>query len=496
MTPEELLKRECPTFTLTKKLEDRKASDILILPVFSEEKPNAPKDWQDEVSLLSGDFKGKEGEFVILYKKGKKETRLGILGLGKKEKLSKRALQKVFSELTKKCQDKEFENIAVALPEGHSLSMDELLESLADGLLLGSYDFPFHRGERGDKKKKVKAFHLLGAPQEKLPLLKEREKIARAVFFSQDLINGNADLVTPTFLGNCAQAIAKKFKTIKVKVWPKKEIEKEGWGLLLAVNQGSPNNVPVVIEASYKGGGKKGSHTLLIGKGITYDTGGLNIKMTGMETMKGDMSGGAITLASMYAAALLELPIQLSLLIPSTENGIGPESYKPGDVYTSYSGKTVEITNTDAEGRLVLADALAWGEKNLKPDLMIDVATLTGACAIALGPDCAGLFTGSDKLADQLLKASQNAGENLWRMPMFDSYEDTLKSYVADFVNSPPSREGSSIIASLFLRKFVGKTPWAHLDIAPCAFTKYASPPYPKHATGYGVRMIVDFLRR
>ncbi len=496
ITPEDFLDRKWPSLSIVKKIESRNPSDILVLSSVEGTMPSAPKEWSEEIKLVEGEYKGQEGQLIFLYKNGKKEKRLALLGLGKKDKIDKRSLQKAFYELASKLNEKEFSKIAVVLPTNISLNMEEVFQATSDGLLLGSYLFPFHKGKSKEKeKKRVSNFELLGLDEKWLPALKEREIVARAVFFSQDLINANADVVTPTFLGKCAQAIAKKHKDVKVKVWSKQQIEKAGWGLFLAVSQSSIKTAPVVIEASYTGKSKMSLHTLLVGKGITFDTGGLNLKPTGgMETMKCDMSGAAISLATMWASAMLKMPIQLSLLIPSTENGIGPDSFKPGDVFTSFLGKTVEITNTDAEGRLILADALAWGEKNLKPDQIVDIATLTGSCAVALGPECAGLFANNDKLAEKLLKAGGESGENIWRLPLIESYKLQLKSHIADMVNAA-GREGGAIIAALFLRNFVEKTPWAHLDIAGCAYTKYVAPPYPKHATGYGVRLLVDFLK-
>ena len=497
LSPDELLNRKWPTLSIGAKIDARKPADILVLPTIEGQKPSAPKEWSEEIALVGGEFTGKEGQLIFLYKNGKKEKRLALLGLGKKEKIDKRSLQKAFYELSSKLNEKEYSTVSIAMPAGTALSTEEAFQATSDGLLLGSYIFPFHKGKSKEKeKKRVSTFELLGLDQKWSTPAKEREIVAKAVFFSQDLINANADTVTPTFLGKCAEAIAKKHKEIKVKVWSKKQIEKAEWGLFLAVNQGSVKTEPVVIEANYQTKqSKKSPHTLLVGKGITFDTGGLNIKPTGgMETMKCDMSGAAISLATMWAAAMLKLPTQLSILIPSTENGIGPDSFKPGDVFTSFLGKTVEITNTDAEGRLILADALAWGEQNLKPDQIVDIATLTGSCAVALGPECAGLFSNNDKLAKKLLDAGVESGENIWRLPLIESYGLQLKSHIADMVNAA-GREGGAIIAALFLRNFVNKTPWAHLDIAGCAYTKYVAPPYPKHATGYGVRLLVDFLK-
>jgi leucyl aminopeptidase len=277
-------------------------------------------------------------------------------------------------------------------------------------------------------------------------------------------------------------------------MFDKKRIEKEGMGLLLAVNQGSPRE-PVFIILEYKGDPRSKDHTVLVGKGVTYDTGGLDLKPSGsMLTMKSDMSGAAIVLGTMLTAVRLELKVNLTIVIAATENCIGSKSYKPGDVFRGYLGKTVEIGNTDAEGRLTLADALAYADANLSPTRMINLATLTGGVVVALGDQITGLMSNNDKLVNQLMKASETAGEPLWRLPLRKEYREFYRSDIADIKNCGSGRAASSITGGLFLEDFVGNTPWAHFDIAGTAFLPKARGYLPQHASGVAVRTLIDFL--
>jgi leucyl aminopeptidase len=260
---------------------------------------------------------------------------------------------------------------------------------------------------------------------------------------------------------------------------------------LLAVARGSAVE-PTFIILHYKGVARSKDHTVIIGKGVTFDTGGLNLKTSGMETMRDDMSGAATALCTVAVAAALNLPVNVTAVVAATENAIDARSYKPGDVYKGYSGMTVEIGNTDAEGRLTLADALAYTVKELKPTRMIDFATLTGSMVVALGEGMSGLFCNEETLANSLLDSSQRTSEILWRMPLFEPYKEQLKSDIADIKNVG-GRAAGSITAALFLQEFVQNVSWAHIDIAGTAFGKEKGY-VPKNGVGFGVRLMVDFL--
>lgn len=494
-----LLDPETVDFSQSKTLALRPDSDLLVAYAWIEGKKlhvcKTTKGWDESLELIADtkDFKGDVGEVEFFYRKGEKEKRLALVGLGKKGDITEESLRRSYKALATQLKKRGVEKLSLIVPLRMDVPAVETAEALTEGILFGTYSFQEHKGKKEEHR--LKKVCLISAEERLLNSSKESALRFQGVALSKNMINLNADVSTPIWLGEMAKEMAKREPHLKATVFDKKQIQKEKMGLLLAVNQGSPHQEPRFIILDYQGAPKVKTHTVLIGKGITYDTGGLNLKPTGsMETMKSDMSGAAIVLSTVYAAAKLKLKVNVTAIVPSTENAIGPDAFKPGDVYTSFSGKTVEIGNTDAEGRLVLADAISWVEKNMKPTRIIDVATLTGAIAIALGESCAGLFTPDDKLAADLLKASQKSGEKLWRMPLIEEYKEMLKSHVADTSNCG-KREGGSITAALFLQLFVEKTPWAHLDIAGVAFTKYAQDLYPKHATGYGVRLLLTYLK-
>ena len=311
---------------------------------------------------------------------------------------------------------------------------------------------------------------------------------------ARDLINGNADIITPQYLAQTARKIAQKFPAVKATVFDLKKIEKEEMGLFLAVARGSSVE-PAFIILSYKGFAGSKDHTLLIGKGVTFDTGGLNIKTaSSMLTMREDMSGAAAVLSTIAVAAALNLKLNVTAVVAATENAIDAKSYKPGDVYKGYGGITVEIGDTDAEGRLTLADALAYSAQHLKPTRMIDLATLTGSIVIALGEGMSGLFCNDETLANRLLAASQQTAETLWRMPLYAPYKEQLKSDIADLRNIG-GRPAGPITAALFLQEFVQNIPWAHIDIAGTAFGNKERGYWPKNGVGFGVRLLINFLQ-
>ena len=315
-----------------------------------------------------------------------------------------------------------------------------------------------------------------------------------AVSLARDLVNGNADDVNVDAFKKMARDFEKKHASIKVTILDKKALEKEKMGLILAVGKAATTE-PAVIILEYKGDPRSKEKTAIVGKGVTYDTGGLNIKVagSGMETMKCDMAGAAAVMGIIQAAAALKLKVNLIGALAIAENAIGPSSYKPGDVFRGRTGKTVEITNTDAEGRLVLADTISYVEDHYQPTRLIDFATLTGGVVIALGEEATGLFSNDDKLAHALEKAGERTHERLWRLPLYPEYKEYLKSSIADIKNSG-SRKASSPSGATFIHAFVKSTSWAHLDIAGTAYLSDLKPCHPTAATGVGVRLFIDFL--
>jgi leucyl aminopeptidase len=467
--------------------EKRPTSDILVLPFWHKKKEAEPACPMEEFQPIydfpvhSGDFTGKEGEIQLLY--GNKH-RILLLGLGKKEECTPEVLRKAFAAALKECRQRKLVSLNVALPQVKFSAAVPVTE----GLLLANYAFDF----KAEAPHLVEKICLIGLDSKMWAKCLEAKAVVEGVNFARDLVNGNADDVTPQMLAKTAKALEKESKAIKTTILDKKALEKLKMGLLLAVNRASPRE-PVLILVQYKGCPSSSDVTALIGKGITYDTGGLILKpKDGMLTMKDDMAGGAAVLGTIKTAAALKLKVNLIGVIPSTENAIGSNSYKPGDVYTSYSGKTVEISDTDAEGRLVLADAISYVQDHYKPSRLIDLATLTGGVVVALGEEAIGLFSNQDELSRALVASGNRTHERVWPLPLFAEYRDALKSPIADIKNAA-DRKASPITGAKFIQDFVKEIPWAHLDIAGTAFKP------PRHyntteATGIGVRLLIDYL--
>ncbi|MBU6384206.1 MAG: leucyl aminopeptidase [Verrucomicrobia bacterium] len=457
-------------------------ADVWVIPFW--EGPKEAADLPLSIGRALDDFKGKNGETALCYAG---DQRILLVGLGKQESATVEALRKAYAAVVKFATSKKWKRIDVLFPK--CKQKEEFFKGIAEGILLTHYIFSYkHDSIKEDPPVPIEKVVFAGV--EPLKSCEEIETVVNGVHFVRDLVNGNADEKREAFL-KAAKHLHPKVKTT---VLDKKQIEKEGMGLLLAVNRGSTID-PAFVQAAYTGNPKSKNRIVLVGKGVLYDTGGLSLKPTdGMLAMKCDMAGAATVLGVVKVAAELGLKVNVTAVMPLTENCIDANSYKPGDVYRGLSKKTIEITNTDAEGRLILADAIAYAVKHLRPSAIIDVATLTGACVIALGDDISGLFSHHDELADELLEASEYSDEITWRMPLHADYLESYKSEIADLINSG-SREGAAIKAALFLKEFAGDIPWAHIDIAGPAFI-----PKPKHynpmkGTGYGLRLLVEFLK-
>ncbi|GGL10380.1 leucyl aminopeptidase family protein [Planomonospora parontospora] len=315
--------------------------------------------------------------------------------------------------------------------------------------------------------------------------------VAGAVALARDLANTPASVKTPAWLAERAAE-----QGVTTRIWDERELRAGGFGGILAVGQGSVSP-PRLIQLSYEPEGEATGHVVLVGKGITYDTGGLSLKPTeGMKFMKTDMAGGAVVIAVLGALAALGARVRVTGLIAAAENSFSGTAQRPSDVITQYGGRTVEVLNTDAEGRLVMADALAYADAELDPDVMVDIATLTGAIGIALGKGLGALFASDDGLAAELAGAGEASGERLWRMPLIDDYVPALESSVADLANieAGSAYGAGSITAALFLREFTGKRPWAHLDIAGVGRSTVDEGLSAKGATGFGVRLLLEWL--
>jgi leucyl aminopeptidase len=318
------------------------------------------------------------------------------------------------------------------------------------------------------------------------------ELTAEATAFARDLINEPANSVTATVLAEEAEKIAKA-GGLRVRVYDRAACEKMGMGAFMGVNRGS-QEPPRFIHLTYTPKGHSRRRVTLIGKGITFDSGGLDLKPPdAMERMKGDMSGAAAVLGVMKVLPRLGPPVEVHGLVAATDNMPSGSAIKPGDILRAMNGKTIEVNNTDAEGRLTLADAMGYANKEIRPEEMVDIATLTGACSIALGSLCGAAMTNAPDLQSRVLAAGEVAGERLWPLPLIDEYRDGLKSEVADMKNTGP-RPGGAITAGLFLREFAGDTPWVHLDIAGAAFTDKDLPYASKGGVGFGTRTLLAYV--
>lgn len=492
-------------FSILRHLNQRKKADILVIPYWKGKKAaqsvTEVDSLQEKVTkppIKAQDFLGNEGEVLIVYASDQLETRIALLGLGDKKNCTVETLRRSYSSLVKVCHGKKITVVNLIVPKVSSMKEEDVVNGIAEGMLLSNYVFDQLKKDSIKETPTIllKKVVLIGVEKKSLSVAKKAKMIIEGVYLARNLVNANADDMTPQKLVQEARILAKKFPHVKATVFDKKRLEKEKMGLLLAVNRGSMND-PALIILEYKGQPKSKDHTVIIGKGVTYDTGGLNLKPTGgIETMKCDMSGAAAVLGIMFAIAKTGLKVNVTGLVPTTENSTGAKSYKPGDVYSSYAGKTVEVGNTDAEGRLILADALAYAAKNLKPSRMIDLATLTGAIVVALGEEVTGLMSNDDQLANALTQSGEETFERVCRLPLFEEYGKQLKSEIADIKNIG-GRGAGAITAAMFLLDFVDKkTPWAHLDIAGTAYLSSAREYNPKNASGVGVRLIVQYLTR
>ncbi|GIH91423.1 M17 family metallopeptidase [Planobispora siamensis] len=434
--------------------------------------------------------KGEAGEIVeVPVARGDAVGRVLLYGVGDG---SATALRKAGAAVARRAKGRDA--LSVVLPEGARAAFVE-------GALLAAYTFRI--GESGSGPVAAIEFASEDAEAE----VARGQAIAGAVALARDLANTPSSEKNPEWLAERAlEQLAEDGPQgrTSARVWDEDALRSGGFGGILAVGQGSVSP-PRLIQLSYepadaperRARGERIGHYVLVGKGITYDTGGLSLKPTdNMKFMKTDMAGGAVVIAVLGALARLGAPVRVTGLIAAAENSFSGSAQRPGDVITQYGGRTVEVLNTDAEGRLVMADALAYADAELDPDLMVDIATLTGAIGIALGKGLGAVFASDDELAARLNEAGEASGERLWRMPLIDDYAPALESAVADLANieAGSAYGAGSITAALFLREFTGKRPWAHLDIAGVGRSTADEGLLTKGATGFGVRLLLEWL--
>lgn len=486
-------------FSVCPSVSKRPKADLVVIPCFETKKGAALaskiSDLEEVIQpiLKAGDFDGKKGSTMLVYLTGKKEKRLLLLGVGEEDSCNMETLRRSYSAAMKRCRGKKWVDVNFVLPELESITLPDLTRSISEGIALSCYVYDQWKSKEEKNPFYLEHAFLIGAKD--ATICKKTLEIVSGVNLARDLVNGNALDVTPETLAAEAKKLAQKFSSVKASVLKKKELEKEKMGLLLAVGSGSRID-PALVILEYQGNPGSKDLTMVVGKGITFDTGGINLKPTHfVEDMRTDMGGAAAALGLIQAAASIQLKANIVVLVPTTENSIDSLSYKPGDVYRSHAGKTVEIGNTDAEGRLVLADALSYGQKRFKPDRVIDLATLTGAIVISLGEERAGLFSNNDKLAKLCEEAGEITGEKVWRMPLDPEYFSLIKSDVADICNSGKKRHAGSVTAALFLQEFIEKkTAWIHLDIAGTAFRDSPRDYHLSQASGIGVRLLIELI--
>jgi leucyl aminopeptidase len=477
------------------------SADVLIYTVFKN-KYDVLKNTLDTEAYAafenlkkSKEFEGSCGQYVsfTLVKSGNTQRYL-ILGIGEAEKMTQNKIQGAGGMAYKALDYMKVSNAFFNITSCTQFSSEDIAAYMAFGMQLRSYRFDKYRTTLKAKdlpKIKDVTFGVDAATQDKY---KDLHSLAESIYFCRDLVTEPANVINPV-------TYAEKLKELKdlgigVEILDEKQMQELGMNTLLGVAKGSATP-PRLVILKWNGGSENEKPIALVGKGVTFDTGGYSLKpSSGMETMKTDMAGSATVAATLMNLAKRKAKINVVGVLALVENMISGEAQRVSDVVKSYKGLTVEIMNTDAEGRLILADALAYAEKQFSPKAMIDLATLTGAIVISLGHDFAGLFTRDDKLASELLEDGIQSGDRLWRLPLDEVYESHIKSDIADIKNTGIERVAGSISAAEFLRRFVDKTPWAHLDVAGVDFLSKESNFHPKGATGFGVRLLDTWLKR
>jgi leucyl aminopeptidase len=460
--------------------------------------------------LRNKDFVGRLGETATIYPQTSFPTpRIILVGLGRREEIDSAGqagiyldkLRQASASGCRKAKELRIKSFSTTLFAADLKGIDagKVSQAMVEGTLLSSYEIDQYKTEK--KNQTPESFTIVEEDGEKIERIEKGarsgEIFSWATNVARDLANHPANILTPARLSSEAEKLAGQ-NNLRCRVFSLSQIKKLKLNLFSAVASGSSQS-PKLIVFEYRPPGRlpgqKEPDTLaLVGKGITFDAGGLSLKATeNMLEMKADMTGGAVVMSVMAASARLGLPLNLIGIIPAAENLPSGSALKVGDIITSHSGKTVEILNTDAEGRLILADALSYA-KSFQPDAIVDIATLTSAIKIALGTICAGVFGNHDKLKARMIQAGQKAGERVWELPLWDDYQELIKSDLADLRNVG-GKPGGAIIAARFLKNFVGDHPWVHVDIAGVDFSEKEKPYVPKGGTGFGARLLLQFLR-
>ncbi len=445
--------------------------------------------------ISQGEIKGKLNEITIVHSLGKLPTaRVVVSGLGKQSELSPNKIRGAVAETCRWLRQKGIGNITTTAQGAviNNIRLEDAAQVVTEGALLGLYSFRKHITKEDDKPGEIKQLLIVGSDEAKPHLEEGSNKgkvLAEATNLARNMVNEPANYMTPNHMAKMAKNLAESHG-LEVSVLEQGQMTELGMGALLGVAQGS-RQPPKFIVLHYRGGDSAEINVALVGKGITFDSGGISIKSSeGLAEMKGDMAGGAAVMAAISAIAQLKPKINVTAIVPATENLPSGNALKPGDILTAMNGKTIEIITTDAEGRLILADALAYAKK-FGAKFIVDVATLTGACRVALGDVCSGAFGNNQELVDKVIAAGNEAGELIWQMPMYDEYKEQNKSDVADIKNIG-GRYGGAITGAKFLAEFINDTPWIHLDIAGTSLSEKERGYLVKGATGVPVRTLVN----
>ena len=441
--------------------------------------------------IADEEFEGKAGTTAISRVGGKNPVRkIALVGLGKQEDLkldSWRSAAAAIARLAKKEK-----TLGISLPNG-SVSAADVAQAMTEAIILALHEDNRFKSEPESKAPKLETIDLIGLSGQDKAIAKAKT-IADGVILARELVNAPANEVTPVTMAETAQQLAKDYG-LEIKILEQEDCEKFEQGMGAYIGVGLASEIPPkFIHLTYKPQGTAKRKVAIVGKSLTFDSGGLNLKPSGsgIETMKMDMGGGAATLGAAKAIAQLKPNTEVHFICAATENMISGTAMRPGDILKASNGKTIEVNNTDAEGRLTLADALVYAE-SLEVDAIVDLATLTGACIVALGNNIAGLWTSDEALAGEMKQAAETAGEKFWQMPIEDKYFEGLKSPIADMKNTGP-RAGGSITAALFLKQFIKDTPWMHLDVAGPVWSDSPSGINNKGATGFPVRTLVNWV--
>ncbi|MDE3245441.1 MAG: leucyl aminopeptidase [Acidobacteriota bacterium] len=487
-----------PTIDISSQPGKDFAGDVLIVPVFSgRERHRLPLAISKVVRQVmdEGDFKADFMELVPLHHpNGVKDSRWMLLvGLGEEEALTLNKIRKAVGTAGRHAIKKQWASVGVVAPATSVLGHDEVQETVLEGILLADYDMVAFKGDKAEAKR-FKSIEIFTNGDDTRKARRRQTQIeagVEACHRVRDMANTPAAEMYPESFAAEAAKLAKHHK-IHCEVLDVPALEKGNFNCVLGVGKGSARP-PRVVKLDYSPKEKARKHIVLVGKGICFDSGGLSIKdASSMETMKDDMTGAAIVLATLVACAQLEAPVKVTGLIGLAENMTGGDAYKPGDVLRSRSGKTIEVLNTDAEGRLVLADLLHWASE-MKPDHIVDLATLTGAALVAMGDGVNAIMGTDQKLVERLLDGGNATGEHLWQLPLVEEYKELLRSPLADIKNITGTRWGGSITAGLFLSEFVDHPSWAHVDLSGGWSTKERDF-RPQGASGEGPRFLLDWI--